>query len=142
MSPKLTSYIENISSKAEKEIDTQLANLVLSTIYILLENCSESISEHMRKIALVLINFQVKNSSMRFRVGRCLLSIVRIRKDLLVNFRNVLFTFYSDSLSIENYELNLIAAEFFLFVLDDEKVELMKHKDIYQEYRIRVKGYF
>lgn len=140
MSPKLTHYIENLSSKAENEIDTQLASLVLSTIFILLENCGETMYGHMEKILIVLIKFKFKNSSLRFKVGRCLLSIIRMRKDLLLNYRNAIFIFYSENLPIESYEMNLIAAEFFLFLLEEEKGEFMKNQEINQEYELRVRG--
>lgn len=140
MSPKLTNYIETISLKSENEVDTHLVNLVLTTVYILLENCGDSIFEYVDKIAMVLIHMKkCKNTTTRNRIGRCLLSIIRVRKDVLMNYRKVIFSFFSESLYVESYELNFIASEFFLFILEEERGELTKQQEFSQELRTRLK---
>lgn len=95
----------------------------------------------MEKISIVLIKFKFRNYSLRLKVGRCLLSIIRMRKDLLLNYRNAIFNFYSENLSIESYTISsIIAAEFFLYLLEEEKGEFMKNQEIFREYNLRVRA--
>lgn len=132
---KLTNYIQNIASKQEDMINIQLASLVLSTVYILLENCNVTMSEHLDKLAHLLINMQnFKNTSIRHKTGKCLLSILKVKQDLLVYNRSVIFSFFSQCLHAEFYEMNFTACEFFLMVMEDDDGKLIKKNEINEEF--------
>jgi hypothetical protein len=61
--------------------------------------------------------------SVRFRIGRCWLIIIRLNKDLLIAKYIDLFSFFYENLSVENYEMNFTGAEFFLYLVDEEEDE-------------------
>jgi hypothetical protein len=49
---------------------------------------------------------------------------------LLLKFEE-LFKFFCENLIVENYEMNFTAAEFFLFLIDDEEEGFIKNVSIY-----------
>jgi hypothetical protein len=73
---------------------------------------------------------KVKSTSLRFRIGRCWLIILRIHNDTLLTKFEALFAFFYESFTVENYEMNFTAAEFFLFIIDDEEEGFVKNNHI------------
>jgi hypothetical protein len=110
--------------------------LSLTALHILLENCSNSLKVIINNISLSLLSIgNSKNYSIRYRLGRCWLVLVKLNKEILLEFANTLFEFFYENLSVEYYEMNFTACEFFLFVieeLENKKSDLFKNKHITQ----------
>jgi hypothetical protein len=79
----------------------------------------------------LLILSEKKTPHVRFRIGRCWLIIIRINGDILVNNFEKLFSFFYENLLAENYEMNFTAAEFFLYLVDDEEDNFVKNTYIF-----------
>ena len=82
----------------------------------------------------VLINLHyIKNLNIRYKTGRCWLTIIRIKPETLIGCFDNLYGFFLDNLSIEFYELNFNAAEFFILIIEDESNNYIKYDKIYSK---------
>jgi hypothetical protein len=72
----------------------------------------------------------LSNVKIRFNIGRCWLIIVRISKSILFSGFESLYKFFYDNLTVENYEMNFISAEFFLYLVDEEEEDLIKNSQV------------
>ncbi len=70
-----------------------------------------------------------KDLIVRFKIGRCWLSIISLRRDILLNSFENLMQFFNDNLSVQSYEMNFTACEFYLF-LTEEEGKLLKDERI------------
>lgn len=56
---------------------------------------------------------------LRFNIGKCWISMLKLEKDFFLDFYEILFSFFFDNYRVEHYQMNFIASEFFLFVLEE-----------------------
>ena len=102
----------------EKTVDKELLNLVLMSLHVLLENCPNLINEDTESVIEALINLKESQElNTRYHVGRCWLSIFKIKKEVLSLLLEPLFNFFIGNFSVENYQMNLTSAEFFSFIV-------------------------
>jgi len=130
---KLLSYLNNIiqNTQTDNEDHQPLMIIVLTSLYILLENCStvlNNIVDYISTTLLELIN--CRNSSVRYRVGRCWLSLINIKNGVLYTntISNRLFNFFTENLSVESYQMNFTAAEFYLCIVTQD--EFLKNQQV------------
>lgn len=128
--PKILNILS--TTKLIDQETNKTTGLVLNTLHILLENCPDALDIHAENIANVLLNFNnFENCSLRFKVGRCWISIIKLRKDIFNQFCETLFDFFTDNLSKEAYEMNFTAAEFYLFVIEEDDGAYLKNAKVY-----------
>jgi hypothetical protein len=134
LSMKLTNYLDSIICQLEQDKSEKLIILVLTTIYILLENCPEAMTNSIETVSTSLIKLQNwKNFAINFRIGRCWLSIIKLRRDVFLRFFDKLFIFFTENLSVEYYEMNFTASEFYLHIIEEDKGKLLsKNKIIFE----------
>jgi transportin-1 len=68
---------------------------------------------------------------LRYRIGRCWLVVIRSNRSILTSKTEQLFNFFYENLTTECYELNFTAAEFFLYLIDDDEEDFVKIHHIF-----------
>jgi hypothetical protein len=132
--PKLTNYLKDMGDKTIEKND-HLIILVLSTLNIMLESCSMFMNENLEEVAKVLLNLlDTQNMDMRYKLGGCWLSMVRMRKEVLLELINSLFQFFTENLTVEQYQMNFITSEFFLLILEEHE-ELMNDEKVKEHFK-------
>lgn len=122
--PQLTGFLQKMGSQEVNQREDTLINLVLKTIYMLLENCQVFLSEDdcLSSVTKVLVNLHnTENLQMRYYLGRCWTTAVRINKQIFIDYADVLFSFFANNLTVDYYEMNFISAEFFLILVDEDE---------------------
>ncbi len=109
-------------NKSEK-IKPELVTLVLNNLYLLIENCPNLVNEEIDKIVDTLLSLnECNNFQTRYHLGRCWLSILKIKKEILSSILDSLFAFFIGNFSVENYQMNFTSSEFFsMLIQSDEK---------------------
>lgn len=69
------------------------------------------------------------------------MTILRIKPESIEVMFDILFTFFSDNLLVEHYELNFNAAEFFILLIEDENTILLKNNHLLNTIRNNLKKY-
>lgn len=82
---------------------------------------------------------QVQDLNARFRIGRCWLIIIRIRKEVLNELLTQLFEFFLQNFSVEQYEMNFTSAEFFLYLVDEEDEDIIKTDKVFNSLKASLK---
>jgi len=60
----------------------------------------------------------------RTKIGYCWIDFMKIERDILFENFEFLISFFFDNYRLENYEMNLSASEFFLYLLENYENEL------------------
>jgi hypothetical protein len=59
----------------------------------------------------------------RCNVGKCWMSLIKHNKDIFHNFFEKSINFFTCNLTVDNYEMNMIAGEFFFKIIDEDGEE-------------------
>jgi hypothetical protein len=59
LTPKLTNYLDIMSTDEQREMNNHLITLVLTTLHILLENCGDFMNEFIDNTSNVIININI-----------------------------------------------------------------------------------
>jgi hypothetical protein len=122
----LTSVIQN-----NVENNQIIIEQVLTTMYILLENCPEAVYDISDEISNTLIELgNIKKYSMRYKVGRYWLALINTKYQILDTNSESLFQFFTENLSVESYQMNFTAAEFYLSIVDEETCQIFNNPQI------------
>jgi hypothetical protein len=128
--PKIFYFLGEMGKRKKGERSDNLIILVLKTLNILVENCSNIMIEQLEMTSDILVNFHdSENFDMRYHIGQCWLSMMRMKKEVLLDRSANLFIFFVHNFSAENYKMNFIAAEFLLFIVEEEE-ELINDENI------------
>jgi hypothetical protein len=128
--PKILNYLHEMGKRTKQERQDHLIILVLNSLNILLENCSNVIFDQLDRISSVLVNFHNTNDfDMRHHIGQCWLTMSRMKREILLETTENVFSFFVNNLSAEHYKMNSIAAEFFLFLVEEDE-ELINEEKI------------
>jgi hypothetical protein len=68
------------------------------------------------------------------------MAIIRIKPETLILCFDQLYSFFFDNLSVEHYELNFNAAEYFILIIDDENNCYLKFENIFTKIRNNLKS--
>lgn len=116
--------MRNIGSPNEK-----IFGLVLQSLELLFENCSNIMMNYLESVANVLINLQgVAEVNIRYKIGRVWMSIIKFNSEVLHFLFENLFNFFIQNLKYEHYELNFNTCDFFNFLLQDNGALLKNEK--------------
>jgi len=128
--PKLANYLEKMGVVTNLDKTNQdLLVMVLSTVYVLLENCPNKMSDDLGILVKILFNLHSsQNLSTRYQLGKCWLAIVRMKKEILIESFENLFNFFLHNFTVEHYEMNFISAEFFMVIIEENEEELIKEE--------------
>jgi transportin-1 len=128
---KLINFLFIMGKSSPIERNEQLVNLVLTTIHVLIENCSNHLSSEFQAIAKVIIPLSdSQNLQMRGNLGKIWIALVRLENEIVIKHREHLFEFFCNNLTVENYELNFISSEFFNFLVEEESENLLANEQI------------
>jgi hypothetical protein len=127
--PKLANYLEKIGGSNLEKTNQDLLIMVLSTVYVLLENCPNKMSDDLGILVKILFNLHSsQNLGTRYHLGKCWLAIIRMKKEILLETFENLFNFFLNNFTVEHYEMNFISAEFFLVIVEENEEELIKEE--------------
>jgi hypothetical protein len=115
---QLVFFLKRIQSSSPK---LEVLNLVLNNIYVLLENCRNFMNEEIESVIEALLTLKNYNEVLtRYHIGRCWLSVIKIKKDILSSLLDQLFIFFMGNFTVDNYQTNFISAEFFSMLIQSE----------------------
>jgi hypothetical protein len=123
LAAKLLGFLNSIIQKNERDTEENQAFmiLVMTSLYILLENCSEASYDFIEEVSKTLIQlFNIRNFALRYRVGRCWLSAIMIKTSIFDSVSEKIFQFFTENLSTECYQMNFTAAEFYLCIVEED----------------------
>ncbi len=128
--PKILNYLNQMGTRTKDKKSDNLTILVLNTFNILLENCSTILEDKLNSASNILVNLHgTENFDMRYHIGRCWLTMIRMKREILLDPNTDLFLFFVPNLTTEHYKMNFISAEFFLFLVEEDE-ELIKEEKI------------
>ncbi len=128
--PKLFFFLSEMGKRKKEDRSDTLIILVLHTLNILLENCSNTMIDQLETTSGILVYFHdSENFDMRYHIGQCWLSMIRMKKEVLLDRSSILFLLFLQNLAAENYKMNFIAAEFLFFIVEEEE-ELINDENI------------
>jgi hypothetical protein len=120
--PKIFNYLYDIGKIMKEEKQDHMTILVLQTLNILLENCSNIMIDQLDSVSGVLVNLHnTNNFDLRYHIGLCWLSMCRMKREILLDNSANLFSFFVNNLSAEYYQMNFVAAEFLLYVVEEDE---------------------
>ena len=132
---KYLSFIEKISKKiiyflfyinglnADDRCNDKVI-IVLKTLIILLETCSESVMNNNDLFkglveGLCLFN-KIKVNEIRIYISECWLVILRKREDIIIELFEKIFNFFIENFLFDLYKLNFVSVDFFLYILEND----------------------
>jgi len=119
--PKILNFLSEMGKRTKEERSDNLTILVLNTFNILLENCASILQDKLNSASNILVNLHsTDNFDMRYHLGRCWLTIIRMKREILLDPNTDLFLFFVPNLTAEHYKMNFISAEFFLFIVEED----------------------
>ena len=117
--PKLIGPLENLKSMSYP--NEKLISLILMCIESLVENCYETMENYLEKSVNVLLQMNsITNVSIRYKLGRVWVNLIKVNSSALSFLFNNLFEFFLNNLKEEHYEMNFNASDFFNYVLEED----------------------
>lgn len=115
---------ENSENISEDEI-THIT-IMIDYINFFIKNYGEVTLNYSKKFIEIFRKFEDSdNISLRTKISKCLLDLLKQKKDIIFEDYEYFFCFFFDNFRFENYYMNLSASEFFLFLIENYENEFI-----------------
>lgn len=119
---ELVNKYDNIDKIKEEEINKILC--LIDILCLIIKKLKENSKNNLQKTIDIFKIFEDSdNISLRTKISKCLLDLLRYKKQFLFEDYEYFFCFFFDNYRLENYYLNLSGSEFFLFLIENFEKE-------------------
>lgn len=104
---------------------------VLGTVKIILDIYPDLVDEKVELISQEMMKYSsINDTTIMLRISQCWLTIIKLRRDILLQGLDFIFTLALHGIAYESYEVKMVFGDMFFFLISDTDVELMENEKL------------